>query len=390
MKRATTAALLAVLLLPGAARAQEDDGAGPEVTEPEQQGVEVAQPPGPAAQGQEQVSETYVVRPGDTLWDLSQRYLGNPWYWPKVWSYNPEIANPHWIYPGNTIRFYPGGEEMPAQVEADVLPLAPTELDDVTMGNLEAPEQFGEDDDVVAIAQGVKFGYVPPKRSLLRQDGLVTQRELDDAGVIEKSYAEKELLDTYERVYLSFRNRGAVRLGERYSIFRTRGTVQHPVSGEDYGYLTHIIGTLRVVALGKEYVTGMIEQTFEPIERGDFVGPLGNFDKQIIVKNNVRRMKGVILAALVQEMPFLGEQHWVFIDKGSRDGVEEGNSFYVVHRGDPIVGDKQLPDEVAGMLLVVDVKDRAASCLVVRSLRELSVGDEVVMKTSAGAQASVP
>src|SRR5208283_2774499 len=62
---------------------------------------------------------THTVVPGDTLWDLSQHYLGSPWYWPKVWSYNPQIANPHWIYPGNQVRFFTGtGEEPAGEVES--------------------------------------------------------------------------------------------------------------------------------------------------------------------------------------------------------------------------------------------------------------------------------
>ncbi|HZI15707.1 MAG TPA: LysM domain-containing protein, partial [Myxococcus sp.] len=67
--------------------------------EPER-GTRVGIPPG--ARGRDSApGEVHAVQDGDTLWDLSQRYLGSPWYWPKVWSYNPEIANPHWIYPGN-------------------------------------------------------------------------------------------------------------------------------------------------------------------------------------------------------------------------------------------------------------------------------------------------
>ncbi len=65
--------------------------------------------------------DSYTVKPGDTLWDLSGRFLNNPWYWPKVWSYNPEISNPHWIYPGNVVRFYPSSVEAPTRVE----PLGP-------------------------------------------------------------------------------------------------------------------------------------------------------------------------------------------------------------------------------------------------------------------------
>ena len=82
-------------------------------------GDHVAMPPKMQGQGQATANEDHTVEHGDTLWDLSQKYLGNPWYWPKVWSYNPQIANPHWIYPGDQVKFYPGAagdSEAPAQV----------------------------------------------------------------------------------------------------------------------------------------------------------------------------------------------------------------------------------------------------------------------------------
>ena len=56
--------------------------------------------------------ETYEVAPGDTLWDISEKELKSPWYWPKVWSLNPQIQNPHRIYPGDKISFRPTGEMM--------------------------------------------------------------------------------------------------------------------------------------------------------------------------------------------------------------------------------------------------------------------------------------
>ncbi|MGC4114651.1 MAG: hypothetical protein QM765_08580 [Myxococcales bacterium] len=200
------------------------------------------------------------------------------------------------------------------------------------------------------------------------------------------------MLDNYERVYLKFRKQSGVRIGERYSIFRTLEPVSHPISGSSFGYLTKICGTLRIIATDKNYVTGLIDQTFEPIHRGDFVGPLGNFDKQIIRKETTREVKGVILLSLNRHIPALGEQHWAFIDKGSKDGVEEGNIFTVLKRGDPIRTDEvdpaKLPAEVAGMLLVVDVKDHTSEALIIRSLVELLEGDQVVMKP-ASTQAAV-
>src|SRR5205085_9844333 len=55
------------------------------------------------------VPDLHVVRKGDTLWDICFYYFNDPWQWPKVWSYNPQITNPHWIYPGDLVRLVPRG-----------------------------------------------------------------------------------------------------------------------------------------------------------------------------------------------------------------------------------------------------------------------------------------
>ena len=55
------------------------------------------------------IPELHVVRSGDTLWDICFYYFNDPWQWPKIWSYNPQITNPHWIYPGDLVRLLPRG-----------------------------------------------------------------------------------------------------------------------------------------------------------------------------------------------------------------------------------------------------------------------------------------
>ena len=73
------------------------------------------------------VTETHVVRSGDTLWDLCAKYLNSPWYWPKIWSYNPQLTNPHWLYPGNALRFYPSDENLPTEISANTTLDAPVD-----------------------------------------------------------------------------------------------------------------------------------------------------------------------------------------------------------------------------------------------------------------------
>jgi hypothetical protein len=66
----------------------------------------------------------HVVRRGDTLWDICFLYFNDPWQWPKIWSYNPQITNPHWIYPGDLVRLLPRGvfAQLPAEPERDGAP----------------------------------------------------------------------------------------------------------------------------------------------------------------------------------------------------------------------------------------------------------------------------
>src|ERR1035437_9153443 len=106
-----TLAVITFAPLSAFAQADEEEQGGDDTAAPEGSATIAPEKPvkgtRPANTGQASAPGTqHRVEKGDTLWDLSQKFLGSPWYWPKVWSYNPEIANPHWIYPGNEVRFF--------------------------------------------------------------------------------------------------------------------------------------------------------------------------------------------------------------------------------------------------------------------------------------------
>ncbi|MBI5070527.1 MAG: LysM peptidoglycan-binding domain-containing protein [Deltaproteobacteria bacterium] len=369
------------------------------------EGTVQALPPGGAVAP----PDTYTVKPGDTLWDLSGRFLNNPWYWPKVWSYNPEVTNPHWIYPGNMLRFFPAAEGQPARVEpvpapqaAPEEPLAeqegPRELEDLTRADLGKAQDYGEED-AVAVTGPYKVGYVAPRGVAARRETFITRRELAEAGGITGAFEDKMMLTVHDRAYAEFHAGAAPRVGQSFVVFRTVRPVTHPRTGEMLGYQTQLIGTAKAVAAGPKVVTLIIQSASEPIERGDYLGPqTERLVRMVARRPNQRQLDGSIVSTDRESAWLAAEHHMVFVDRGRADGVEEGNVFTVLRAGDPYAKDldltnlsmredRRLPSEDIGELLVVDAKENYSTALVVRSLRELAAGDRVEMRQSRGAAA---
>jgi hypothetical protein len=355
--------------------------------------------------------DTYTVRPGDTLWDLSGRFLNNPWYWPKVWSFNPEITNPHWIEPGNLLRFYPSQEEAPTRVEpvtgsgVAAAPAVdeptdlegPRELEDLSRADMKAPVPV-EDRDEVAVVGPYKIGYVPPRTVMIRRDSFVTPAQVEESGSIVAAFEEKMMLATSDRAYAHFKGEPPSRLGETYVIYETVGKIRHPLNGDLLGYQTRILGSAVVVAKAPKAVTLVIAQSLAPIERGALLGPWTEKPfRPVSPRAATKDLDGHIVGTRQEVLTQIAEQAVVFIDKGKADGVEDGNVFRVVRSGDPYglpldtrqlapPNDPELPSEVLGELMVIDAKETTSTALVMRSLRELLIGDVVEMRAAGVAK----
>ena len=382
-------ALLPMLFLAAsAALAQaQTQGGGSEV-----EGTEVQQPPTqrpPPEQGQVQTappegpSQVHTVEKGDTLWDLSSKYLGSPWYWPKVWSYNPQIANPHWIYPGNQVRFYPGnGEETPTRAEQ----VAGDE------DELQAGQAIEGDEDV----QMVRLPVETKTREIVLKDGFATPNEIEAAGTLVGSYAESEMLSPPAIVYLDFKDRSAVQVGASYLVYRTVGKVYHPRTGKFLGYQTQVLGTVKVNRTSDPKVRATLEKAFDEIGRGARIGPARErlFETVSPVANAVALQNLTVVAQLETSLTIAGEQVRVLVDAGSAQGVQVGNVFTVIRQADPILSDvgvdpsanqdTSLPVEEVGRCMAVDVREAVTTCLLLRSYREVVVGDRVELR--AGGQ----
>ena len=415
-------ATAAAASLAGGTRAQDAAPAGD--TPPAPPG-ERGQMQAPAASGE---AQSYTIVKGDTLWDLSQKFLNNPWYWPKIWSLNPSIENPHWIYPGNNLKIQAGAGGAPAQVDPQAAAAPPGQAGP---GGQPAPEgqppaaaEEAANDDPLApstpagpdltltssaaekaaanqsVTAAGRLSYKAPGVLLVRASGLVTEDEMKNAGNLDASFEEKQMLAQYDTAYVRFKQDGLARVGDKLLIFRPAGDIIHPKTHLKIGVKTKTVGEVKVVAVTGPVVTVQVGRTWEEIERGDLVRPWSDQLRRLAPKPNTRSVDGLIVSAVSDTLTTLGETHEVFIDKGKSDGVEDGNTFYVVRNGDGLTlkgggvttssetageaGEKanklQQPDENVAMLMVIDARDNLSVAVVIRSVREIEAGERVEMR----------
>ena len=320
--------------------------------------------------------ETYRVQPGDTLWGLSQRFLNNPWYWPRIWSYNPQLDNPNWIRPGSVIRFYPGPSAAPVQVVDSEPVESSNEGEDVDVGEFDDIPIFEVTRDLNQALRRLPRANTQQ----LRREYLVADAMLEAAGTIAHAPEEKELLSSFDRAYLQMPEDPVV--GENLQIFRPGREVVHPITERVVGRVVELVGTIRVDAVSEHEHLATIMESWRDVRRGDRVGRIqGVAISQIEERRNEAEVKGYVVESVQDLVSHVGENHLVFLDRGRSDGVEPGNTFTVVRAGDPFTGElRKMADEDIGRVLVIDVSEQAATGLVVFSNREIIAGDRVEMR----------
>ena len=430
LRRAALAASAASLLGALEARAQDkgstDDPPKAEEPAKAEEAAKEEEPPAEAQRegtikpGAPDDASVYTVQKGDTLWDLSNKFLTSPWYWPKIWTANPYIENPHWIYPGNKLRIKNGqngvasvqpveqeGQAEGQQAQGDVkeeesppsVPLAPRkETPDFAVISHGKREM----DDGSVKATG-RLAFLTPDSVNIKASGIISTEELESAGKIDGSFEEKELLTTSDAAYVKFKSPDSAKVGANYAIFRNEGQVTNPLTGEVAGSRIKVVGEGRIISADADLARLVILTVNEEIQRGDLVGTwTSNDTRKVKPKPNGKSIDAIILAAENNDLSALGQHTQVFINKGSADGVEVGNTFVVRRNGDGLgtfggpsqnsylapfavggLGTAKTPDENVGLLLVVDVKEKVSTALVVQSIRELRPGEPAEMRPPA-------
>jgi hypothetical protein len=318
--------------------------------------------------------DTHVVRTGDTLWDICTYYFNNPWQWPKVWSYNPTITNPHWIYPGDVVRLYPAGQESAPVATGDDQKAA------------KQPSELG-----IGRSMGTSAG--PARNASLRQIAFVDDEELKYAGTINGSPEEKVMLSPGDEVYVDYPEGKPPQIGQRYAVYSSAETIKHPESKEVVGAYITLHGEVRITEVKKgRRARAMLTYATDVIERGMRVGPTRTQFKDVAPRPAERDLEGVIIAMLGMDQ-IIGERMVIFIDRGADDGLKPGNQMRVLRRGDAYVGkmgpsgnagqdDRRYPDNDLGQIIVVEVGKKSSIAFVTHTNHEVEIGDHVVMRTA--------
>lgn len=308
--------------------------------------------------------DVHVVQKGDTLWDICSYYFGNPWRWPELWGLNPEITNPHWIYPGNLVRLAATGATrtsatIPSEQEPQsASPPSPTEV---------------------------------TKDLELRQMAFVASADLQLAGTIHGSTEERELLSVRDEVFIEYPPGKPPQVGTRYSIYSPKEDIVHPNTGQVIGKFVRIRGEARIldVKMGKTARAVISDVTTAGIiERGARVGPLKTQYHLLPEVPPTASVEGVIAGVLGTD-DVIGDGQLVFIDRGSEDGLRQGNRMQVIRRGDALPpwgalkeaeDDRRYPESTIGQVIILEAGARTAIGWVVRAGKELEVGDHVLIR----------
>ncbi len=320
-----------------------------------------------------QTPDVHVVRSGDTLWDICQYYFNNPWDWPKVWSYNPAITNPHWIYPGDLVRLYPAGQ---GPVDAG--------------GNGAGPTATGGGGEQ-GITRAESTGVRTMRGASLRQIAFVDDEELKYAGTIIGSPEEKGMLSPGDEVYVEYPEGKPPQIGQRYAVYSDAEAIKHPETKELVGAYITLHGEVRITEVKKgRKARATLTYATDVIERGMRVGPTRTQFKDVAPRPAERNLEGVIIAILTMDH-LIGDHMVIFIDRGADDGLKPGNQMRVLRRGDAYQAkmgpsgnagqdDRKYPDNEIGQIIVVEVGKRSSIAFVTRANHEIEIGDHVVMR----------
>jgi hypothetical protein len=309
--------------------------------------------------------DRYVVVEGDTLWDISNMFLRDSWLWPEIWYVNPQIANPHLIYPGDilTLVYVDGKPQLQLQRGYPTVKMDPQAR-------------------VEGLDQAIPTIPIDAIEPFLTKPLIVSEDQLEVAPYVVTSADEHVVTGAGDRVYV--RGIEGTDTG-LFDIFEPGGPLIDPDTEELLGYEAIYVGEGAVQAFG-DPATLLLTKTDREARVGDRLWPAATEPAVTHYTPHAPPpgTEGRILSVL-GGVTQIGQFNVIVINRGEADGIESGHIMKIFQRGETIRdtvsgkrGDKvKLPDEEAGMLMVFRTFNRVSFCLVMKAHRAIHILDDV-------------
>src|ERR1700679_1230414 len=264
------------------------------------------------------VPDSYVVKHGDTLWGIAKVFLRDPWYWPEIWQVNPQVHNPHLIYPGDTLRLvYIDGQPQIVLQRGDGVRVEPRVRSEPI------------DSAITTIPYATVAAFMS-KPTVLDREQIKAAPYVLATRDLHVVMSEGDTV--YARGFTS-----PAELGSHYNVIRVGDPLIDPDNNRVLGYDGIFLGSGHVTHQGDPTTLIMTESARES-RAGDKLIP-GGVDVPLDFIPSAPRVKttGRIIAVTNGES-IIGQYEVVFVNRGARDGLAPGNVLGVFDTG-PVVAD---------------------------------------------------
>ncbi|WP_426701691.1 LysM peptidoglycan-binding domain-containing protein [Rhodanobacter sp. Col0626] len=341
--------------------------------------------------------DSYTVRRGDTLWDISAKFLAKPWLWPEIWQANPQVRNPHLIYPGDVLNLsFINGPRLRLQPsvhrEGDAVPAIPLSelkmfLKDMRVMDSNAvrsaPYVVGLEESRLRGAVGQNL-YVRGLQGAPGQRWAIVRPTHVFRGFNQDDPADADLvgheLDSNAAMVNAPWDENSRRDG-------------HYGRGDDLGVEVSVIGTAETLRMGDPSTLLLLDSTME-IRSGDRVLPVDDtpYDAFYYPHPPKSIPAHAKVIGFADALDAAGSRQVVMLSVGAKDGVDNGQTFSVFEPGETIHDDVasnswnrgvgktvKLPDEYVGHVMVFRTFDRVSYGLIMDSLRPVHIGGRLTM-----------
>ncbi len=342
--------------------------------------------------------EEYFVEDGDSLYDISEQLLSDGGYWPKLWALNPDIKNPHFIFPNMKLRFYPGNDDTPPYLqvvgEEDVIPIEKGGLDEEELiaEKVIFEERAIEEQLVEVIGpEGVEpltdeilmSGTIYSGGDISVQvPGFIFRDEKEPLGFVIGGRSGEISLGPESKAIIE--SKGSLSAGVLYSVLRPGEKIESPKTGDAVGYKYYFVGNIKVTKnLGDDAYLGVVQDNRLSVLPDDIVVNFLSTKRTVpvdMVPSEHQTFDAAVVGFEYAGQEVGGAGHCAFIDRGSGGGISTG--MYVGIYATPgylssSFGSAELPIDYqhVATMKIIDVTEAGAVGYILQNNLEVKVGD---------------